>query len=106
MRLSDSLEEAFGWLRVGDVGVEGVAVGRCVEVAVAVAIMQGYFMVSSFIMATCHTLNTGLLHLWHTEERETRIHKIEDTRRTLKMPFLVLLLANTSVLLLYYYLSV
>lgn len=60
VRVSDSLEEAFGWLGVGDVGVEGVAVGRCVEVALAVAVMQGYFMVSGFIMAACHALNTGL----------------------------------------------
>lgn len=27
VRLSDSLEEAFGWLGVGDVGIEGVVVG-------------------------------------------------------------------------------
>lgn len=45
------------------------------EVAQAVAVMQGDLMVSGFIMAACHTLNTGLLYLFHTEEREKRIYK-------------------------------
>lgn len=60
--MRDSLEEAFGRLGFSDVGVEGVAVGSCVEVALAAAVMQGDPVVPRLVVAARHALHTRLLH--------------------------------------------
>lgn len=65
--LSDLLQEAPGWFGTGDVGVVGVVVGGAAEVTLDAAVMQGDLVVSCFITAPRHTLNTVTLHLWHTE---------------------------------------
>lgn len=70
VRFRHLLEEALGWRGVRDVGVVGVAVSWSMEVALAAAIMQGDPVISCLITAACHTLNTGALHLQHTEEEE------------------------------------
>lgn len=57
------LQEALGRRGVGDVGVVGVAVSVCVEVALAAAIVQGDLVISCLVTASRHTLNAGALHL-------------------------------------------
>ncbi len=48
------------------------------EVALAAAVMQGDRVISCPITAACHTLNTGPLHLQHTEEAHRRERLIND----------------------------
>lgn len=73
----DSLEEALCRLGFSDVGVEGVAVGRCVKVALAAAVMQGDPVVPRFVVAARHALHARLLHPRHTVEERRRVDKIE-----------------------------
>lgn len=63
---SNLLQEALGWLGMGDIGVGSVTVGWSVEVTLAAAVMQGDLVISCLVAAPCYTLNTGPLHFWHT----------------------------------------
>lgn len=74
----DLPQEALSWLGVGDIGVVSVVVRWTVKVALAAAVMQSDLMISGLVAATCHTLKTGALNLWHPEEETHRTHSIDS----------------------------